>query len=357
LVRSQWLRIILVALYATHWLQTVRFTFFYPVLVDQWTQVWCFAGLVCVSWYERAPGRWPATAVALVSLAGIFFREVVLLIPLAFLFARNPRIEHLHEFPYVRVANIPRFEQWIPLALAYAALIWIDSFVIATDGGFSAVEHLGTRAFERNLITYLLGWLIAFGPALFVVMFDWRTVFEFFSRHRSVLVYLGGVAAIAWAGSLESERHALNSASPILYVLLGRTIERHPQWFRSATLLAFLLATQMLVHRAFLTTPQPGAGPEQTPTLLLTPIGDDVSYLHLFPDYVPMQMALMQFGQFVALGVIVTVWLKRRAWLDGSRSSNGRDRDCRQRHRGAAHADAGAEPSDGLHVLSGSASD
>ncbi len=319
-LETPWLRVALVALYATHWLQLVRFTVFYPALVDPWTQVACFAGLNCIAWYEENPGLRPAAAVALVSLTGIFFRELAIVVPLTFLFARSPRLEHFRTFPFVRIRGFPRFEQWIPLGLAGAALVWIGSYVVVRDPGFSSREFLEQRAYDRNPIVYLLGWMSAFGPALFVVLFDWRAAVDFFSRHKVFLAYTAGVAVVSWAGSILSERHALNSAAPIVYMLLGRTIERHRAWFRSPSLVVFLLAAQAVVHRVFWATPQPVDDYllHAPPAVLLTPIGDGVSYMHLFAALIPPDMVVAQVAEFIAVGAVVFFWLSRRAQLCGT---------------------------------------
>jgi hypothetical protein len=140
------------------------------------------------------------------------------------------------------------------------------------------------------------------------------------------LVYTLGVAFMAWAGSVLDERHALNWAAPIVYMLLGRTIERHRAWFRAPVFVAFLLATQAIVHRVFWATPQPdGNYREQAPPpVLLTPIGDGVSYMDLFVSQTPPDMVVAQFAEFVALGVIVFIWLGRRAQLTGHDVPTGR---------------------------------
>jgi hypothetical protein len=316
-IETPWLRLALICLWATHWLQLVRLTVFYPALVDPWTQVACFAGLNCIAWYQAKPGLRPAAAVTAVSAVGIFFRELAILVPLTFLFARNPALQHLPRAPFIRIRGFPRVEQWIPLAVAWAAFMWIGSYVIANDPGFSSPEFLEQRAYDRNPIEYLLGWMTAFGPALFVVLFDWRTVIDFFSRHKVFLAYTAGVAVIGWAGSVLSERHALNSASPIVYMLLGRTIERHRAWFKAPAFVMFLLVTQAVVHRLFWTTPQPDREylTLVTPAVVLTPVGETATYLHLFAAMIPSDMVIAQFAQFVVLAAIVFVWLGRRASL------------------------------------------
>jgi hypothetical protein len=316
-IDTPWLRVSLVALWATHWLQLVRFTVFSPALVDPWTQVACFAGLNCIARYEEKPGLLTAGAVAAVSVIGIFFRELAILVPLTFLFARNPALQHLRRFPFVRIRGFPRIEQWVPLALALAALAWIGTYVIANDPAFSSSEFLEQRAYDRRPLVYLLGWMSAFGPALFVVLFDWRTVIDFFSRHRVFLAYTAGVAIIGWAGSVLSERHALNSASPIVYVLLGRTIERHLTWFKSPALVTLLLVAQAIVHRVFWVIPPHDSDFQRLapPDVLLTPVGSGVTYLHLFAAQIPSDMVLAESVQFVALAAIVLFWLSRRAYL------------------------------------------
>ena len=324
-LETAWLRVALVLLFATHWLQLVRFTFFYPVLVDQWTQIACFAGLNCIAWYERRRGVWPAAAIGIISAIGICFREVALLIPVAFLFARNIGIDHLARFPYVRLRGFPTIAQWVPLLATVGILAWLSTFVVATDAGFSSGEHLLRRAYNRRVIDVVLGWLVAFGPALFIVIFDWRGASEFLRKHQAYAVYLAGVVAIGWSGSLESERHALYAGSPIVYLLLGRTVERHLAWFRSWAVIP-LLAAQAVVHRVTLITPGPeGDYQDRIPDLLLTPFGLRASYLHLFPSYLPMELAFDQFLQFVILGVVVWFWLGRRAALASTPGAGAHD--------------------------------
>jgi hypothetical protein len=319
-IGDPWLRALLVLLYATHWLQLVRFTFFYPVLVDAWAQLFCFAGLNCLAWYERRPGVLPALAVTVIGAIGVLFRELVLLVPLAFLFARNPSVGHQLERPYLRVKNLPRLEQWLPFIAACAVLAVASSFVAATDPEFSPANHFEERAFSRRLISYLLGWMVAFGPILFLIAFDWRSVVPFFRQHMVLLVYTLGAAATGWVASLESERHALYWASPVILVLLGRTIQRYEGWFHSPAVLRTLVVLQAGVHRAFLTTPHPYNDPAPPPFMLLTPMGEHAHYLQLFPDYLPARLAWIQFAEHFLVGAALVAWLSRYCFVQAQRA-------------------------------------
>jgi hypothetical protein len=279
--------------------------------------------LNCIAQYERRPRLWIVVALSAISAVGVLFREIVLLVPIAFLFARNPTIAHRLDFPFLRLTNVPRWSQWIPLVLGAVALMWVQEFVVPTDQAFSASQHLMERAYDRRLITYALGWVVAFGPALFVVLFDYRTAVGFLSRHKAFLVYTVGVALVGWAASFESERHALNWGAPIVYLLLGLTIERHMSWFRSAALVSFLVVTQAVINRVFWVVPQPdGDYRDVLPTVLLTPLGEGASYLHLFPDYLASRAVWLQSAEYAALGAILLFWLSRRAYLNSHAEAN-----------------------------------
>lgn len=313
-LHNPWLQIALVAVYAAHWLQLVRFSAFYPVLVDACAQACCFAGLNCIASYEQAPARWKVFAITAISAAGACFREVVLLVPLAFLFARNLRVEVSGAFPYVKVANRPRLIQWVPLAAAVAALAVIANLVVATDAGFSASNYLLNRALARSLLTYLLGWMVAFGPALFLILFDWRTATAFLARHTWMVAYLLGVAIVGWAGSLESERHALNWGAPVIYVLVGCTIQRHFAGLIRSGALGVALLAYLLASRVFWTTPQPVDDYlSLNPTIVFTAVGPNASYLHLLPDYLPRETAWMELVQYLALGFLMLILMRSRA--------------------------------------------
>ena len=305
---TPWLRLVLVAVYASHWLQLIRFTVFYPVLADACAQAFCFAGLLAIGAYQKTPSAGTLAIVAAISAVGVVFREIVLLVPLAFLFSRNPRATWLPRWPFVRVAPAP-IREWIPLALAAAALLLVGTSVEATDSGFSASTHLLQRAMARTTLSYLLGWLVAFGPVIAVVLFEWRTAASFFARHRWAAAYMAGVATAGWAASLESGRHALNWGAPVAYLLIGLAIQQNPRWYRGA-LLAVLLGTQAVVNRLFWNIPQPVDDYlRHMPTMALTPLGD-VTYLHLFPDQLPRPMAWLQAAQHavVAAAVVVFLW-------------------------------------------------
>jgi hypothetical protein len=309
-----WLRLGLVLLHATHWLQLVRFTTFYPVLVDACAQVCCFAGLIGIASYEERPRRWKILALALLAAGGVWFREVVLLIPLAFLVVRPAGTAGPEESP-ATFAFLPRPRLWVPLIFAAASLGLLESFVVATDPAFSESHHLLGRAASRSLLPFVLGWMVAFGPMLAVILFDWPHALDFLRRHRWMLVYVLLVAGIGWAGSLESERHALNWATPVVFALAGRAVERSASLTRVPALVMLVLI-QLIVNRVFWVVPQPAEELlARAPTIVLTAVGPDARYLDLFPAYMPRNLAWLQLLQHVAAALVVLWMLRARSLL------------------------------------------
>ena len=314
-VGNAWIRLALLAAYATHWLQLVRFTSFYAVIADPLAQLLCFAGLLAIQSYERRPSSWKVIAVSLIAGLGVCVREVVLLVPVSFFFARD--ITRRFRGDGVRLARIiaiPRAGQFVPLACAVAALVAVGMYVVATDPGFSSSRHLLERARGRNPIAYVSGWFTAFGPALCLLAFDWRKTLRVLARHPWMAMYLAGVALLGWAGSLESERHALYWASPIVLALIGQSIHRHRAWLVRSKAMALLIAGQLIVHRVFWAIPQPAERQGlRDLTMFLTPVGSDVTYLDLFPDYMPPDLAWTALTQHLGLVAVVLVAMHLRA--------------------------------------------
>lgn len=317
---SVWLCLVLVLVHATHWLQLVRFTAFYPVLVDAWAQACCFAGLLCVASYADRPRAWKLATIALVGGVGVWFREVVLLIPLALLFVSSPVTDDGSRPPRRRFLRIPPLPLWAPLLVTAISLFVLDGFVVATDTTFSGSTHLIGRALSRDLLAYALGWMVAFGPALAVILSDWRNAADFLRRHPWMLAYLALVAGVGWAGSLESERHALNWAAPIVLLLAGRTFERRAI-LRRAPALVVLVALQLLVSRVAWVVPQPADEPAgAAPTIVLTAVGAHARYLDLFPAYMARDVAWTQFGQHLLAAAVVLLLMRTRSLAADARA-------------------------------------
>jgi hypothetical protein len=106
---------------------------------------------------------------------------------------------------------------------------------------------------------YVHGLFIAFGPALVLPLYFWRTAADWLKSQPGLAWTLAIFLVLGWVGGSDTER-IVYWAMPIVYALLGVILEKHalPRSF-----LAVLAVLQLLSHRVFQTLPDfPGPYPE-----------------------------------------------------------------------------------------------
>lgn len=304
-------RVLLVLAFVAQWHAPVRFTHFYPTLVEPWAIAFVLAGLLALERARVQPTALRVGSLALVSCVGVCFREVVLMVPLAFCFAGNPLPIGAAERDGKGLAGL--LQRLLPLALATLTLLGVRQLAIqVNDYTFSGqvLRFLDHKPPWR----YPLAWLIAFGPALFLVVYDWRRAGRFLADRQHLLVLLAATAALAYVGGSDTERFLFWSA-PIVYALIGRAIEHHGAALRSVGLASSLVVAQCVSERVFWATPDfPGEGFESR-TPILTPPSTDVPYRDVFA-FASVEVASVALLQYLALGVVLLLWL----WLRSRRA-------------------------------------
>lgn len=309
------LRLVLTLVFVTHWLNPVRFIYFYPVYTDPWQFVFLVAGLVAIRLVQDRPSGLRIALVALVTSMGSMFREVVLLVPLALLFSGNPLLpqknlsEAFFELSSLRVRRVwsmPPLRFGIPLALGIAGMVLMWTFITPTND-YSFLKSAGRTIYEKPLPRYIHAWFVAFGPLLAVVLYDWRSALSFLKEHQALAVYLVGIAFLAYVGGNDTERY-LHWGIPVVYLLMGGALERHWLLLRSRALAGILIACQLIWERAFWTVPDPSA---VRPFCWVFLTAD--CYLYLWSDFIPSVFSLVMLLQFGGLTVVVLLWMNHRA--------------------------------------------
>lgn len=242
-------RLALVALYAAAWHGPVRYTHYNPAYVDPLFLVFVFAGLAVTSSLRHGitPGR--IAALTLLTVAGTLGRETMLLVPAAALFVLNPL-----PLPGVTV-DWRRAIPWpvlIPLAAGAATLAFTFQIVEAdtTRNYFAAAAQWIRKA----PTSYLLAWFTAYGPVVAVLFFDWRGVARDLATRQHLLAYLGMCTVLAYFGGSDTERFHF-WALPVVYLLLGRAVERRWPVVRGPLVAGSLLAAQAVAARVFWAIP------------------------------------------------------------------------------------------------------
>jgi len=258
---SDWrIRVLLVLLFLTQWHGPVRYLYYDSAFVDFWMFAFLLLGLILIHKIRVSPSLLKVLSLGLVSFVGVIFREVVLVIPLALLFATNPvvmrgkifsTLSSLHE---LRASfRMPPLTFFVPLVLGLLGLL-TTHLVVSQEGEYSFVRAVYYWAYEKPLLSYLHAWFVAFGPILVLALYDWRRLVSFLRYSQFMVVYFVVFAALGWIGGSDTER-ILYWSMPVVYLLIGRSMEDNLDLLRSWALVAVLVVSQLLSQRVVWTLP------------------------------------------------------------------------------------------------------
>lgn len=318
------LRLFLIGLYVTHPLGPVRFTHLYPTSIDPWSHAALFAVLWTAQRYSDSGGKAWGIACALGVFLGVWFRDVVVLIPAVYVFFRNPL---RRDCPLM--VDWERLRQGlslmvVPLLAGVIAVVMTRFSGHQTDS-YSLLHTFVRYAFDKPFLTWLLAWAIVFGPLLFFVLFSRRARAWILDRQPLALLVLG-FGVLSWIGGADTER-ILFWTAPVMYVAMARSLEDWSADLRRAPwLVALFAAAQALAHRLW--WPIPNAQPPyELPVPLLTPIGGNVPYQSLFGwhsmglyDGSVMVVGLWLMQYFV-LAAVLLMWRRCSHYRSGLSSS------------------------------------
>jgi len=250
-IARAWVRLLMVALFAASWHGPIRYVHFNSGYVDPPFVVGVLAALLIAHGHERRAGARAVAALTALTMAVTAMRETMVMVPASLLAAGNP------------------FGRGGTLAGAMARVQWIWLLPLAAGAATIAATHAivdadTTRSFTAAALqwirkpptAYVLAWFTAYGPALALLVFDWRGVARDLAEWQDLATFAGLCAVLAYFGGSDTERFVF-WAMPVVYLLMGRAIERHPGVVRAPAIAAVLVAAQAVSARVFWTIPDP----------------------------------------------------------------------------------------------------
>jgi hypothetical protein len=301
------IRVLLVLLFLTQWHAPVRFLYYYAPFADPWMFIFLLLGLILTHEVRERPS-W-TKRLGVVSFVGVVFREVILVIPLALLFASNPIVTWAGLLP--RLTSLRKLREAIrppplafvvPLGLGFLGLL--ATHLIATPvGEYSFVKTAVHYAYEKPAPTYLHAWFIAYGPIIAVALYDWRRLSSFLRDNQFMLTYLLSFAILGWVGGSDTER-ILYWAMPVVYVLIGKAVEDTFDLIKAWPLAAVLILSQLVSQRVFWTLPH-YLSDHPTPLPILTVPSSRFQYLDLFSVHAERTIEAVSLVQYMVLCALV----------------------------------------------------
>ena len=304
------IRTVLGLIFLLQWDTPTRWLYFYPAHTDPWMWVFLLAGLLAVERYREQPDAGRMLLVAVLGAVGVAFREVVLVVPAAFLFARNPVRGLSSGTWFSALLEVPRNarREAVPVVAALGMLLAVRAVARQTNDysfALTAVQFLR----GKSLLVYLQSMFLAFGPVLWFPIFYWRQGCAFLAARQHLAAYLGAFALLAFIGGTDTER-LLYWSMPVVYVLIGRTLEEQgrnllrPSWLPACFVVAQLIASRAV----FWPIPDyPSSCPDVWP--VFTPFGCRVPFMELFSFFEPRPERLASLAAYFAFGVLLAGWL------------------------------------------------
>jgi hypothetical protein len=304
-LRNWIVRVLLVGLFLTHWLSLVRITFFHELFTDNWAHVFLLLGLIGLYYAKQKPSLPLVLYLALVTGIGVMFREVVLIVAVALFFVGNPLDPKIRTSRDVlaKVRSIPLMFV-LPLIAGIAGTVFVHS-VVSQHNVYHYADTAINWIYDKPLITYIHGWFITFGPVIVLLIINWRNTGTFLLKNQVELIFVAGIAFLAWLGGTDTER-LLYGSMPVVYMLIGKAMEERGRLF-TMLMIVYLAIGQALSYRIF--WPVPDFPNENLPSLiLLAPIGTDFSYNDLFSFHARRNVAFVSFVQYVIFSAIFLIW-------------------------------------------------
>ena len=212
-----------------------------------------------------------------------------------------------------------------PAAAILAAIIVVRQAEVTGSwvgdrGGDSFFLFFMAVVYEKSMLMYAHSVFTAFGPLLILLVWQYRTVFDFLSRHLHFLMAV--VLYVAYGSGADVEPH-MRIIYIIYLILLGIVIEdKLPTLLNKKITMTALLIGQAISHRLFWTlpiNPPPGAVlkyEDPWPVTFFTPLTNDFMFFLTTVEFNPVPlfglMILMQYLLFSALILVGLVLPSRQ---------------------------------------------
>ncbi len=282
-LKNSFVRMILIGLFATHWLGVLRISFFSPVHVESIALVFNLIGFILVFYLQRQPENlWLLWVFSVLTFIGVIFREMVIFLSLIYL------IMHIHKMISSSAhgaikAKIPWLYPAIPLISGMLAVA-LTRILVKPDSAYSLLAAMILWMYQKPFPSYVQSYFTTYGPLLAVFIPSAGAVKKYLISDKFNFYYLILICILAWGIGSDTDRF-MYWAMPVWYVMFGVALEALWQIFhRRRALMVALLIVQCLAQRSFL--PYPDYAPEKVlyRIPLLTVICNDGCGLDL-PSY------------------------------------------------------------------------
>ena len=179
------IRVILVTLFLIQWDAPPRLVYHSPVHVDAWLFVFVLAGLLVLRRYIAEPSAGALAVLSAVAVVGAYFRDATLFVPLSLIAVHRPFVKADGRWQ----VRLPPWPACVPFLLGFLAFLSTRHFAHQTDA-YSFWQTIYRFLYDKPVLTYIHAWFLAFGPVLFILLFDWKNARDFLLQEQWLALFL-----------------------------------------------------------------------------------------------------------------------------------------------------------------------
>ncbi|MDQ3021652.1 MAG: hypothetical protein M3R36_13945 [Bacteroidota bacterium] len=244
----------IVALYLTHWFCNTRFIYYSSVIPDPCGLVFFLLGLILLQRLKRNESGMDIFLLTVTSFTGVLFSEIMILIPTALIFIKNP-VNRKHPF-FINPGKLYKFGLiFIPLLACISGFVLVHIILMNNFPDFSYLMSTAKLFYKKTLLNYLRSVFIVFGPVIVLLLFFYRQVINYLKENQHILIISISFCVMSFVGG-NTERILL-WFFPVMLLLLGLIIEKNLSLIERTPILLTLILSQSISNRIFLTTGQP----------------------------------------------------------------------------------------------------
>ena len=304
------LRFFFLLLFLCNWLAPPRVVHIYPANVDVWAYPFLLIMLLLIHTSSRWKSLTRVIVIAVLCAVGVLVRETVAIVTVAVPFAYNP-LRLISTGGRLHLAWRGRMIRFLlPTGCALMVLVTVHQFVHPVGRGGSFWLAAMMWSYSKSWLAYCHSWFVAFGPILFIPVYHFRDVLQYFSHRQYQAAYMAALVMITLVSPADIERHVL-VAVPIIYTLIAYLVEKYWRVWSMPLVMGIVLISQALASRVFFTiAPDEGVHPAY---VLLTPLSSRTPWHDLFPLFAIPRIAVTSFWEYVVLGVALLLFVRFRS--------------------------------------------
>jgi hypothetical protein len=264
-------------------------------------------GLILVNVSKGSPSFASTIGLCIVSFIGVIIREIIILVPISLLFAKNPIKKPLS------VSSLKYNLSWhyiAPLGCAIVGALVTHIFAVQTNN-YSFLLRAIWFLYKKPALTYIYAWFIAYGPIIVILVYKWEMVIDFLKSHQFHGIYLITISVLGWIGGTDTER-ILYWSMPIVYLLFAIILQNGnilALLTKHYIFTAFLIISQSISQRLFWIIPDPNLStPSSIP--IISSLGNHGMYQDLWSSGAKLKISFIFTCQYLILSVVMVLWLK-----------------------------------------------